>query len=145
MTDYAIASSAAPLRHRLAAMVYELLLVVAVLFIASFVFIRIGGDAQTGWHRDLFRLFLLGMLFAYFYAFWRRSGQTLAMKTWRIRLVDLDGRLLHFRQAALRFVLALLGISLLGVSIIWALFDRDRQFLHDRLAKTRLIHVAIAP
>jgi uncharacterized RDD family membrane protein YckC len=145
MTDNAIANSAAPLRHRLAAMVYELLLVVAVLFIASFVFVRIGGDATSGWHRALFQGFLLLTLFAYFYVFWRRSGQTLAMKTWRIRLVDRDGRLLHLKQSALRFVLALFGLSLGGVSIVWALFDRDRQFLHDRLAKTRLVHVAIAP
>jgi hypothetical protein len=75
MTDNAIANAntAAPLRHRLAAMVYELLLIVAVLFIASFVFIRVGGDAQSGWHRELFRVFLLLMLFAYFDAFWRRG------------------------------------------------------------------------
>ena len=121
-------------------MIYELLLVVAVVFIASFVFIRLGGDAQTGWKHLLFQLFLLAIVFMYFSIFWLRSGQTLAMKTWRIKLVDREGKLISFKRAVLRFGLAWVGLSLLGVSIVWAWFDRDRQFLHDRLAKTRLIY-----
>lgn len=140
MTDNAIAAPTASLRTRLAAMVYESLLVVAVVFIAGFVFIGISGDAQTGWKHIVFQVFLLGIVFAYFSIFWRRSGQTLAMKTWRIKLVDREGKLISLQRALLRFGLALVGLSLLGVSIVWAWFDRDRQFLHDRLAKTRLIY-----
>lgn len=140
MTDKAIAGSTASLRTRLAAMIYELLLVVAVVFIASFVFIRLTGDSQNGWKHIVFQFYLVGVLFAYFSIFWLRSGQTLAMKTWRIKLVDRQGALIPLKQAALRFVYALLGLSLFGLSIVWALFDRDRQFLHDRLAKTRLIY-----
>ena len=140
MTDNAIAHPSASLRTRLAAMIYELLLVLAVLFVASFVFIRLSGDAQTGWKHFAFQIFLLGVLFAYFSTFWLRSGQTLAMKTWRIKLVDRDGALITLRRAAQRFMLALLGVALGGVTILWALFDADRQFLHDRLAKTRLIY-----
>lgn len=121
-------------------MIYELLLVVAVVFIASFLFIRLGGDAQSGWKHIVFQIFLLSVVFAYFSTFWLRSGQTLAMKTWRIKLVDRDGKLISLKRAALRFVLALAGLSLFGASIVWAWFDRDRQFLHDRLAKTRLIY-----
>ena len=140
MTDNAIAAPSASLRTRLAAMVYELLLLVAVVFIASFLFIRLSGDAQSGWKHAVFQIFLLGIVFAYFSTFWLRSGQTLAMKTWRIKLVDREGRLISLSRAALRFALAFIGLSLFGVSILWAWFDRDRQFLHDRLAKTRLIY-----
>ena len=140
MTDKAIAGPSASLRARLAAMIYELLLVVAVLFVASFVFIRLTGDAQGGWKHIVFQIFLVGVLFGYFSIFWLRSGQTLAMKTWHIKLVDREGELLSMKRAALRFLLALMGLSCFGLSIIWAWFDRDRQFLHDRLAKTRLIH-----
>lgn len=140
MTDNAIAHPSASLRTRLASMIYELLLVVAVIFIASFIFIRLTGDAQNGGKHIAFQMFLLGVVFAYFSTFWLRSGQTLAMKTWRIKLVDRDGALITLKHAALRFVLALLGLALGGVTIIWALFDADRQFLHDRLAKTRLIY-----
>lgn len=123
-------------------MVYELLLIVAVLFITSFVFIRLTGDAQTGWRQTVFQIFLVGVLFAYFSTFWLRSGQTLAMKTWRIKLVDQEGRRIGLKQAALRFTLAAAGLGLFGLSILWAWFDRDRQFLHDRLANTRLIRLS---
>lgn len=123
-------------------MIYELLLIVAVLFITSFVFIRLTGDAQSGWRQTFFQVFLMGVLFAYFSTFWLRSGQTLAMKTWRIKLVDHEGKRISLKQAALRFTLAAVGLGLFGLSILWAWFDRDRQFLHDRLANTRLIRLS---
>jgi len=126
---------------RVAAMIYELLLVTAVLFVASLPFLYLVGNAETGWRHHVFQLYLVGVLFAYFSAFWRRSGQTLAMKTWRIRLIDLNGGRPSLRQSALRFVLALAGLALAGVGFWWALFDRDHQFLHDRIAGTRLVRV----
>lgn len=122
-------------------MVYELLLVAAVLFVASFLIIPLVGEMRAPWQRHLFQVYILGVLFAYFSVFWLRSGQTLAMKTWRIRLVQQNGDTLTFRQAVLRFGLALLGLLLAGAGFWWALFDRDRQFLHDRIVGTRLIRL----
>jgi uncharacterized RDD family membrane protein YckC len=141
MQDNAIAPAPAPFLVRIAAMIYESLLVTAVVFVAALPFLYLVGTAESGWVRHVFQLYLLGILFAYFSAFWLRSGQTLAMKTWRIRLVNADGGTLTFRQALLRFFLALLGLLLAGAGFWWALFDRDRQFLHDRIAGTRLIRV----
>jgi uncharacterized RDD family membrane protein YckC len=149
MQDNAIALSPASFLVRISAMVYELLLVTAVLFVASLPFLLffLAGGAETGWRlltgwkHVVFQLYLTGVLFAYFSAFWMRSGQTLAMKTWRIRLVRLDGGRLTLQQSALRFALALAGLLLAGAGFWWALFDRDRQFLHDRLAGTRLVRV----
>jgi uncharacterized RDD family membrane protein YckC len=141
MQDNAIALVPAPLLTRIAAMVYELLLVTAVLFVASLPFLYLVGNAQSGWRHFVFQLYLIGILFAYFSAFWMRSGQTLAMKTWRIRLVRLDGGTPTLKQAALRFALALFGLLLAGAGFLWAVFDRDGQFLHDRIAGTRLIRV----
>jgi len=126
---------------RIAVMVYESLLVVAVVFIASFVALPVVGDLHAPWQKHLFQVFLLGVLFAYFAAFWLRSGQTLAMKTWRVRLVRADGGRVTPKQAVLRFGLALAGLALAGLGFWWALVDRDRQFLHDRLLGTRLIRV----
>lgn len=141
MEDKATTPAPAPFLVRIAAMVYESLLVTAVLFVASLPFLYLVGSAQTGWLRHVFQLYLAGVLFAYFSTFWLRSGQTLAMKTWRIRLVTVDGSPLTLKQAALRFVLALLGLLLVGVGFAWALIDRDGQFLHDRIAGTRLVRV----
>jgi len=141
MQDKAIAPLPAPFLVRIAAMIYESLLVTAVVFVASFIIIPVVGEMHAPWQRHLFQAYILGVLFAYFSAFWLRSGQTLAMKTWRIRLVNADGGTLTFKQAVLRFFLALLGLLLAGAGFWWALFDRDRQFLHDRIAGTRLIRV----
>jgi uncharacterized RDD family membrane protein YckC len=141
MQDNAIAPTPAPFLTRIAAMVYELLLVAAVLFVASLPFLYLVGNAQSGWQRHLFQAYILLVLFAYFSAFWLRSGQTLAMKTWRIRLINPDGAPLTLKQAALRFTLALFGLLLAGAGFWWALFDRDRQFFHDRIVGTRLVRV----
>jgi uncharacterized RDD family membrane protein YckC len=60
------------------------------------------------------------------------------MKTWHIRLERLDGSPVNPARAIHRYVLALLGTAALGLGFLWALVDRDRQFLHDRLSGTRI-------
>jgi uncharacterized RDD family membrane protein YckC len=68
---------------------------------------------------------------------WVRTGQTLAQKTWNLRLTNLDGSLLRPRRAILRYLLALPSIGS-GIGLLWALIDPERQFLHDRLVGSRL-------
>jgi uncharacterized RDD family membrane protein YckC len=116
-------------------MLYEAMLLFAVAFFAAWLFFFASGgrDATAGWLRYALQLFIGAVFAAYFLWCWLRGGQTLAMKAWHIRLVDVTPR-----KALLRFVLALM---LFPASIVWALFDRDRQFLHDRLARTRLVSV----
>ena len=123
------------LPRRLASMIYDALLAFAVAFFAGAIFLAASGgrDATEGVLRHELQLVLGLALAAYFLTSWLRGGQTLAMKAWRLRLVDVTPR-----KALVRLVLAAL---LLPVSIVWALFDRDGQFLHDRLAGTRLISV----
>jgi len=67
------------------------------------------------------------------------SGQTLAMKTWGLRLRRADGEPLTLPVAIGRYVLAVAGLLCMGVGFLWALVDRDRQFLHDRLMGTRIL------
>lgn len=128
------------LARRLACMLYESLLLFAVGFAASWLyFFASGGRGAEGAGRTLLQLFLLAVFAAYFLWCWLRGGQTLAMKAWRIRLVSGDGHRVTAPAALRRFVLALVLVPLAGASVIWALFDRERQFLHDRLAGTRLV------
>jgi uncharacterized RDD family membrane protein YckC len=121
------------LARRLASMVYEGVLVFAVAFFAAWIFFFASGgrDATTGVARAELQVLILAVLAAYFLWCWLRGGQTLAMRAWKIRLVDVTPG-----KAIARFLIA---AALLPVSIAWAFFDRDRQFLHDRLAGTRLI------
>ena len=79
------------------------------------------------------------VMLIYFLWFWSNGRQTLAMKTWRIRLVTREGVPVRPARVLLRYLLCWPSIVLGGAGILWALFDRDRQFLHDRLAGTRLI------
>lgn len=126
----------ASLRRRLACLLYELILLGAVLFLAGF---AVSGFVQTpleGGVRTLFQVYLCLVTGFYFTSFWARGGQTLAMKTWHIRLVTADGQPLSFARAWGRYGLALAS---LGYGLLWAGFDHERQFLHDRLAGTRLI------
>ena len=129
----------ASLRRRFAALVYELLLLAAVWFIAAFVFIAFARTPPHGALRLVFQLYLWLVTAVYFAWFWAHGGQTLAMKTWRIRLTHVTGETISLARALWRFCLATLGYGLAGLTIIWAIFDKDRQFLHDRLAGTRLI------
>jgi uncharacterized RDD family membrane protein YckC len=79
------------------------------------------------------------VLGAYFVWYWHHGGQTLAMQTWKIRLSTPSGVEPSLARLALRYVLAWPSLVYLGTGLFWALFDRDRQFLHDRLAGTRLV------
>ena len=120
--------------------------------------------AATGLERALLQTFLVALLAAYFVRSWIRGGQTLAMKAWKLRLVRTDGGVVGAGQALMRFVFAglVLGAgaaaamwlwrhpgSVSGwlaalpaiVDLGWILCDRDRQFLHDRLTRTRVVRM----
>jgi uncharacterized RDD family membrane protein YckC len=130
---------AAAIARRLASALYDLLLVIALVFIATFPLLAFLGDATHGWRRHVLQAWVLLVVGAYFVGFWTRGGQTLPMKTWHIRLVGRDGQPVGTARAIRRYVIALPGIAALGLTFAWAVFDRDRQFLHDRLAGTALI------
>lgn len=130
----------AGLARRLASMFYESLLITAVLtfgFVLPHILLAAFAQAKAPHLVIQAHLFLLLML--YFVWFWLNGGQTLAMKTWKIRVANIDGRRLRPGQALLRYMAAWFSLGLAGVGVLWALVDRDGQFLHDRIAGTRLV------
>ncbi len=129
----------ARLGRRLGSLCYEILLLAAIIFVAGWAFLAFEGLLPAALARALFQLYLLAVTAAYFIYCWTRSGQTLPMKTWHIRVMDRDGNAITVKQGALRYLFALASIALCGGGFWWALIDRDGQFLHDRLAGTRLI------
>lgn len=125
--------------RRLASMLYESLVVLAVLLIGFLLpQIVLSGFGYTAPGKVLW-LHVFGLLLVYFVWFWLNGGQTLPMKTWKLRVVNADGGRLRPLQAVLRYLAAWPSIMLLGIGILWALVDRDRQFLHDRIAGTRVV------
>lgn len=126
--------SPGPLRL-LACLLYESVLLIAVLMFAALVFLLIFGDATATPMRYFFQCYLWLVSGVYFVWNWTRGGQTLAMQTWRIRLSRRHGEPIPLATAVRRFLLASLFF---GIGFIWALFDREGLYLHDRLSGTRL-------
>ena len=123
---------------RTAAIIYELFLLIAVFSIVTFLFILIFGDATEGLNHFALQVILWLVGGMYFVFSWVRTGQTLAMKTWRIKLESMGGESLSLNRATLRYVLATAGLMFFGAGFIWALFDREGLYLHDRLIGARL-------
>ena len=161
--DVAASGTVPPLRRRLMSMVYESILLFAVVVVAGATgYIFEGTVARYGLPlRHLGQALLFALLGFYFTWFWTHGGQTLAMTTWRIRLVGPGDAPPRWGRAIARYLLlwlfvfptlvllAVLGVggrsALLALTAavllppLYALVDRDRQFLHDRLLGTRLV------
>lgn len=126
-----------------ACLLYELLTVIAIVFVSAGLFLWIVGDATHGAKRLLLQIFLWLIVGAYFIWCWRQSGRTLAMQAWKIKLIGDDSQLLSLNIAILRYILATLSVVLCGLGFLWAIIDRQHLFLHDRLLKTRIVTNAL--
>ena len=130
----------ASLARRLASLVYELFLLAGIwLSLVLFPQVAIAsaiGAAAPGWLLWLHTLAILGALYGWL---WTKGRRTLAMKTWKLRLTTDRGDDLEAAHAAMRFIWAWPSYGLCGIGIFWALIDPDGKFLHDRLAKTRIV------
>ncbi|HCU84267.1 RDD family protein [Methylophilus sp. UBA6697] len=124
---------------RYLAVVYEALLLLALALALTAAYVMLLGDASHGWKRLGLQALLWLVMGAYFVRCWVVTGQTLASQTWKLKVVDQHGQLLDVQQAVMRYVLA--GVLLLpaGLTLWWALLDREQQFLHDRLLGSRII------
>lgn len=133
------APTAAGLGRRLMSALYETLPLLALLMSGDLILLLALPAAASPALRPLVQIYLLTLAGAYFTWFWTHGGQTLPMKTWNIRLVSATDGAVNWRQATARYLLAL--VTLVLPSWLWALWDRDRQFLHDRLAGTRIVRI----
>ncbi|MBA3996159.1 MAG: RDD family protein [Candidatus Accumulibacter sp.] len=128
------------LLRRLASMFYESLLLLGVLALLLVVpHVLIGTVTHRIATPSVLQLHFFLALLAYFVWFWSAGRRTLAMKTWRLRLISGEGRPLTPARALLRYLLCWPSLGFFGIGIFWALLDRDGQFLHDRIAGTRII------
>ncbi len=125
--------------RRLASMLYEGLVIFAILLIFFWLPQALIAGMWGMPSAKLLWLHVFLLLGFYFIWFWLKASQTLPMKTWRLRLVNTDGQMLRPLQAVLRYLAAWPSIFLGGIGILWALVDKDGQFLHDRIAGTRII------
>ncbi len=159
----------AGLWRRFGAFVHELLFLVAYLFITGLIFAAFSGESMKAGRPQILsgsiavfqQLYLVITIGAYFIFFWVKGRRTLAFKTWQLRVVDAhDGKSApSLKQAIIRYLatwigpaLALVIVATLGktaggwwiialfANFFWAIFDPAKQFLHDRIAATRVMH-----
>ena len=134
------AAELAPLGRRLGSLVYEILVILALgIFLFVLPLAVFSGLTQNAPGPALLWLYLFCLLGIYFIWCWLRAGQTLAMKTWRLRVIDAQsGRSLRPLQAFVRYGMGWICWPT-GLALLWSFLDPDKQFLHDRIAGSRII------
>lgn len=135
--------NAPSLPRHLTAMLYDSLLVIALIFVVNAIALGVvvkvsGGDQETVDPLVAQALFVISTI-GFYSTFWLASGQTLGMQAWRLKLVTLEGGKPSLRQAIVRCLAAALSFGCLGLGYLWRLFDRNSRYWHDYLSGTQLI------
>jgi len=149
MPDTDAPASTTPPSHlgwRVLALLYDLFPAFALWFLVAAIFVALRGDAITGGAWGLAEFLALWLVTgAYAVASWRRGGQTLGMRPWRLRVVAPDGTPAGLRALCLRYAVGSLSLFAAGLGFLWALVDRDRLTWHDRASGTRMVRTAKGP
>ena len=130
------------LGRRFAAIAYDSLLLAAVLFVATAALMPFSGGEAIRPGDVWYTAYLVVLSFGYFGWFWTHGGQTLGMRSWRLRLVGAGENGVSWRQALVRFVGACFSWLAFGAGFVWLLVDTDRLTWHDRVSGTRIADVS---
>ncbi|MDC0361623.1 RDD family protein [Halioglobus sp.] len=129
--------------RRLTAMLYDSMLIVALIFVVNGVVLGVMAKIGVAENHTLrpwqAQILTLACIVTFFTLFWIKSGQTLGMQAWRIKLVDFDGNTPSVARAMLRCGGALLSAACLGLGFLWCLIDPNKRYWHDYLSHTELI------
>ena len=142
----------ASLWRRLAAMMYDSIVLVGIWIFTSFLVLAAFGieNAEVAQGTNLpYRLSvfanMLGTAFLFFGWFWTHSGQTIGMQAWKIKIQNVDGSAISWRQVALRFMVAPCGLLLAGIGYWWALFDNSKRSWPDIASNSMVARVSNFP
>jgi uncharacterized RDD family membrane protein YckC len=141
-----VSGTSAGFGRRFAALLYDSVLLAALLvaFTSGAVFLngrRAVETATAGAWVYLYRAGLIGVIAGYYLLNWTRSGQTLGMRAWHLRVVTDSGMPLGWPAAALRLVLGAIAWAPAALGVLWLYVDPEHVALHDRLSKTRVVHL----
>jgi uncharacterized RDD family membrane protein YckC len=139
----------APLWRRLAAMLYDSIVLIGLWIIVSFLVTAAFGIDSAGTAESqlnpLYRYTLLaamlGSAYLFFGWFWVNSGQTIGMQAWKLRVQNADGSAIGWRQVGLRYISAPLALAVFGFGYWWALFDRQHRSWPDIASHSYIVTV----
>jgi uncharacterized RDD family membrane protein YckC len=142
-----ISGTSAGFGRRLAALLYDAVLLAALLMIytAGALFFTHGAavvPANAGAWVYVYRAGLVAVIAGYYLLNWLRSGQTLGMRAWRLRAVSESGKPLALKAAVLRLIYGLIAWAPAALGVLWLYVDPEHLALHDRLSKTRIVHLS---
>lgn len=122
------------LLRRIAAFLYDCLLLIALFFVITAVVVPLNeGEAIEHWS---YKIVLILIAFLFFDWFWRHGGQTLGMRAWRIRLEGQNTEKVTFKQTLQRF---LVGLAVFGFTLLYMFGNASGDALHDKLSKTKIV------
>ena len=129
-----------PLIRIYSSLIYELFALVPIWMVAGFIFIFFFNGFFGVYQRLIFQIYLWLISGIYLTYCWTRSGQTLAMRAWKLKIISTRGRLTK-KLAWIRYVFATLGVLMGGVNFMWALTNKKHLYLHDKILKNHFIDV----
>lgn len=131
----------ASLLLRLLAMLYDLMVLIALWMVTAAIALAVTRGALDAAH-PVYRLVLLAVAAGYLVISWRYSGQTIGMRAWRLRLTGRDGGLPTWSSASLRFAVSIVSLLAGGLGFVWCLIDARKRAWHDIAAGTELVRIA---
>ena len=126
---------------RFAAILYDGMLLFGVLFFASLLVMAFVDEPANLASHLWYQLYLVGVCYLYFAYAWTQSGQTLGLKTWKLRVQQPDGKNITWIQSLMRFVGAIVSWSVFGLGFFWILVDKNNMAWHDKWSRTEIIQL----
>jgi len=124
---------------RIAAIFYDLLLLIGILFVATALILpfNAGQAFTTNW---FYSLYLIIVSFVFYGWFWTHGGQTLGLRAWKLQVLTFDKKTITWLQAFWRFSGAIASWSLFGLGFLWSLTNKNKRCWHDVLSKTDIFY-----
>tara|TARA_B100001758_G_C18415916_1_gene619657 strand:+ start:5369 stop:5770 length:402 start_codon:yes stop_codon:yes gene_type:complete len=128
----------ASLWRRIIAIIYDLILVISILFLMSLPLFNFNLQEDI-FLKIIVQIYFYLIIQYFFVWFWVNKQGTLGMRTWKLKIVDINGNKISYKKAILRFNVAIISILFFGFGFIISIFHKDKKCLHDIISKTFLI------
>jgi len=122
-------------------MLYDLVLLISLIFVAAFIPVILFDIKYGEPYFFLFQFYIFAVAYVFYGWFWTRSGQTLGMRTWKVKVVNQDGSSINWNRALIRYAVAIISFLTFGLGFFWSLWDKEKRTWHDIVSRTRLVRV----
>jgi len=124
--------------RRIAAVLYDSLVLLAVLFFATAIVLPLNSGEAFSSSQFLYPIYLFTVSFIFYGWFWTHGGQTLGLRSWKMTVLTSDQQPINWKQAFIRFTTAIISWLCLGLGFVWLIVDKEQLTWHDRLSGTSL-------